>query len=45
MVYSLDIDPAARAQIRELSPAGTAALAEAFDGWCTSAAGSPAHPP
>lgn len=31
MAYTLDIDPAARAQIRELSPAGTAALAEAFE--------------
>ncbi|MGQ0718294.1 MAG: hypothetical protein ACT4NP_13500 [Pseudonocardiales bacterium] len=31
MVYTLDIDPAARAQIRELPPAGTAVLAEAFE--------------
>ena len=31
MAYTLDIDPVARAQIRELPPAGTAALAEAFE--------------
>ncbi len=31
MAYPLDIDPATRAQIRELPPAGTAALAEAFE--------------
>jgi hypothetical protein len=31
MACTLDIDPAARAQIRELPPAGTAALAEAFE--------------
>jgi hypothetical protein len=31
MAYTLDIDPAARAQIRALPPAGTAALAEAFE--------------
>jgi len=31
MAYTLDIDPAARAQIRELPPTGTAALAEAFE--------------
>jgi len=31
MACTLDIDPVARAQIRELPPAGTAALAEAFE--------------
>ena len=31
MAYTLDIDPAARAQIRALPPAGTPALAEAFE--------------
>jgi hypothetical protein len=36
MAYMLDIDSAARAQIRELPPEGTAALAEAPDGGCTS---------
>lgn len=31
MAWTLDIDPAARTQIRELPPAGTAALGEAFE--------------
>lgn len=31
MAYPLDIDPAARAQIRELPSAGIAALAKAFE--------------
>lgn len=31
MAYTLDIDPAARAQIRKLPSTGTAALAEAFE--------------
>jgi hypothetical protein len=31
MAYTLDIDPAARAQIQALPPAGVAALAEAFE--------------
>lgn len=31
MAYTLDLDPAARTQIRELPPAGTAALTEAFE--------------
>jgi hypothetical protein len=31
MACTLDVDPVARAQIRELPPAGTAALAEAFE--------------
>ena len=32
MAYPLDIDPAARTQIRELSPGGTVALANAIGG-------------
>ncbi|MGH3900010.1 MAG: hypothetical protein ACRDTA_17575 [Pseudonocardiaceae bacterium] len=31
MAYTLDIDPTARAQIRELPPTGTAAVAETFE--------------
>lgn len=30
MAFTLDVDPAAQAQIRELPPAGAVALAEAF---------------